>query len=237
MYSFEIFTSRQGSMRTFSKHYTKCKTVLIKFRKTLQDRRLPILKFSQDDPQINFLNFFTSKNIFITLQYSGDILRIFLKQTFVEYSSNILEALIRDYWNFPKDQHLLLSNHRLLTQKQLLHWGLLKKSFPLKCSLDVPNIATLREHKVNISGILRAGWGIFQRVKGVITRNLLYTTVYMGRIYCKIFTSALVCLLRNRVRDFCLKKPTIINESLVVFFIKRNKTTTPTAKQYFQVTF
>ena len=29
--------------------------------------------------------------------------------------------------------------------------------FP-KCSLDVPNIPTLREHSVNIPGILCAGW-------------------------------------------------------------------------------
>ena len=70
--------------------------------------RLPILKFSQDNPQYNFLNFLASKNIFITLQYSGDILEIFLEQTFVECSLNIMETLLRDYWNLPKDQHLLL---------------------------------------------------------------------------------------------------------------------------------
>ena len=62
---------------------------------------------------------------------------MFLKQTFVECSSNILETLPRDYWNLPKDQHLLLSNHTLLTQKQLFHQELLKKYFPLKCSLNV----------------------------------------------------------------------------------------------------
>ena len=118
---FEIFTSCQESMRAFSKHYSKCKTVSIKFRKTLQERRLPILKFSQDNPQNNYLNFSASKNIFITLQYLQDILGIFLKETFAECSSNILKKLLRDYWNLPKDQHLLLSNHTLLTQKQLFH--------------------------------------------------------------------------------------------------------------------
>ena len=123
---FEIFTSCQGSMGTFSKHYSKCKTVSIKFRKTLQERRLPILKFSQDNPQNNYLNFLASKNIFITLQYLQDILGIFLKETFVERSSNILKKLLRDYWNLPKDQHLLLSNHTLLTQKQLFHWEVFK---------------------------------------------------------------------------------------------------------------
>ena len=135
--SFEIFTRCQGSMGTFSKHCSKCKTVSIKFRKTLQERRLSILKFSQDNLQSNFLNFLTSKNIFITLQHSGDILGILLKQTFVEFSSNILETLLRDY-NLPKDRRLLLTNHTFLTQKQLSHQELLKKSFPLKCSLDVP---------------------------------------------------------------------------------------------------
>ena len=109
---FEIFASYQGSMRAFSKHYSKRKTVSVKFRKTLQERRLPILKFSQDNLQNNFLNFLTSKNVFITLQYSGDILEIFLKQTFLKCSSNILETLLRDYWNLPKSQHLLLfSDH------------------------------------------------------------------------------------------------------------------------------
>ena len=69
------------------------------------------------------------------MQYSGDI---FLKQTFVECSSNILKTLLRDYWNLPKDRHLLLSNYTLLTQKQLFYRELLKKPFPLKCYLNVP---------------------------------------------------------------------------------------------------
>ena len=99
---YEIFTSCQGSMRTFSKHYFKCKSASIKFRKTLQERRLPILRFSQDNPQNNFLNFLTSKSIFITSQYSGDTLGIFLKQTFVKCSSSILETLICNNWNLPK---------------------------------------------------------------------------------------------------------------------------------------
>ena len=94
----------------------------------------------------------TSKNIFITLQYSGDI------ETDNRGTFHILETLLSDYWNSPKDQHLLLSNHTLLTQKQLFHRELFKKSFPLKCSLDVPNIATLREHSANIPGTLRACW-------------------------------------------------------------------------------
>ena len=153
LYYFEIFTSYQRLMWTFSKHYSKCKTVSLKFRKTLQERRLPILKFSQDNQQNNFLNFLTSKNILITLQYSGDVLGIFLKQTFLGCPSNILETLPRDYWNLPKDQHLLLSNHTLLTQKQLFHRELLKKSFPLKYPLNVPWISRTLQ-----------GWGNSQRI-------------------------------------------------------------------------
>ena len=80
-----------------------------------------MLKVSQDNSQNNFLNFLTSKNIFITLQQSRDILGLFLKQTFVECSSNILETLLHDEWDLTKDQHLLLTNYTLLTQKQLFH--------------------------------------------------------------------------------------------------------------------
>ena len=144
-------------MGTFSKHYSKFKMVSINFRKTLQERRLQISTFWQDNPQNHVLNFLTSKNIFITLQYSRDMLGIILKQTFVECSTNILETLLRDYGNLPKDQHLLLPNHTLLTQKQLFHQELFN-SPNAQCSLDIPNIATLREHSANIPGILRVGW-------------------------------------------------------------------------------
>ena len=66
-----------------------------------------MLTFSQDNPQNNFLNFFTSKIIFITLQYSGDILGIFWKQTSVKCSMSILGTLLRDCWNLLKDQRFL----------------------------------------------------------------------------------------------------------------------------------
>ena len=129
---FEIFTSCQGSMRTFSKHYSKCKTVSIKFRKTLQERRLPILKFSQDNPQNNFLNFLTSKN-FITIfrGYLGNIFETNICEIFLEYSENITSWLLE----FAKK--ISLPNHTLLTQKQLFHRELFEKFFPLKCSLNV----------------------------------------------------------------------------------------------------
>ena len=138
----------------------------IKFRKTLEQRRLAILRFSQDNPQNNLSNFLTFKHFFITFQYFGDILGIFFKRTFVECSSNTLEKLFHDYWYLPKDQLLLLPNHTILTQKQLLNRELFKNCFSFKMfpksSLDVPSIATLREHSTNIPGILPAGWNSLQ---------------------------------------------------------------------------
>ena len=49
-----------------------------------------------------------------------------------------METLLCDYWNLPKDEHLLLSNHTLLTQRQHLYRKRFKNTFPLKCSLNVP---------------------------------------------------------------------------------------------------
>ena len=57
---------------------------------------------------------------------------------FVECFSNILETLLCDYWNLPKDQYLLSSNHTVLTQKQLFDREFFEKYFPLTCSLNAP---------------------------------------------------------------------------------------------------
>ena len=92
---FEIFTSGQGSMRTFSKHYSKYKTVSIKFRRTLQGRRLPILKLSQDNPQNNFLNFLTPKNTFLIFRgYPRNIFEADICGMFLENSGNITSWLL-----------------------------------------------------------------------------------------------------------------------------------------------
>ena len=61
--------------------------------------------------------------------------------------------------------------------------------FP-KCSMDVPNIATLREHSENIPGVLRAAWAIskeqsqfcvlvifFIKILKINTRNKIYRNV------------------------------------------------------------
>ena len=58
--------------------------------------------------------------------------------------------------------------------------------FP-KCSMDVPNIATLREHSENIPGVLLAAWAIskkqsqfyaliifFIKILKINTRNTFY---------------------------------------------------------------
>ena len=159
-------------MRSFSKHYSKCKAVSIKVRKLLQERRLPIVKFWQHNPQNNFLNFLTPKNIFITLQYTRDIFGIFLKHTFVECSSNILETLLRNFRNLRKDQHLLLSNHTLLTEKQLFHRELFQKSFALKCFLNVPWISKLLQRWWNTQGIFPK---YYMPAGDVPSKVLLYT--------------------------------------------------------------
>ena len=126
-------------------------TVSIMFRKTFQEKRLPILKISQNNSQNNFLNFLTSKKYFHNLTI---LLGVFLKQKFVECSSNTLETMFCEYWDLPKDQHLLMSNHTLLTQIQLFYRELFKNFFSCemfpKCSLNARNIATLREHTQRI---------------------------------------------------------------------------------------
>ena len=56
--------------------------------------------------------------------------------------------------------------------------------FP-KCSLDVLNIAMLREHSVNISGILRAGWviaTIVLNMKVIAIERKPYQSQYVIRL-------------------------------------------------------
>ena len=81
------------------------------------------------------------------------MLGIFLKQKFVEFSLNILEMLICNCCNLPKYQHMLSSNHTLLTQKQFCYREFSKKYFALTCFLNVPWMP----------GTLRC-WGNTQRI-------------------------------------------------------------------------
>ena len=71
-----------------------------KVQKNIAREELLILKCLQDN--LGFLSFLFDFIRIIILQYSGDILRIFLKQKFVECSTNILEILLCDQWNLPK---------------------------------------------------------------------------------------------------------------------------------------
>ena len=123
-----LFWNFLPAVKDRCEHYSKCKNVSIKFRKILQERRLPILIFSHDNPQKIFLNFLNPKNIFTALQYSRDILGIFLKQTLMECSSNILETITS--W--------LLGSAKIPEFCWTLHWEFSKNYFPLKCSLNVP---------------------------------------------------------------------------------------------------
>ena len=179
---FEIFTSYQRWMATFSKHHSKHKTVSIKFRKTFQERRLPIVKFSEDNPQNNFLNFLTSKTFFITLQYSGDILGIFLKRTFVECSSNVPQMYLKcspniTLWllEFAKRSAFVTIKSYTFNTKTTFPWRTFSKIFSFKMfpkySLDVPNIATLREHSANIPGICVPAGSL---LKISLTENSIY---------------------------------------------------------------
>ena len=59
-----------------------------KVQKNIAREQTANIKISLDDQENNFLNFLTSKNIFINLQYSKDVLGIFLKQIFLVYSGN-----------------------------------------------------------------------------------------------------------------------------------------------------
>ena len=77
---FEIFISFQGLMRTFSKHYSKCKTVSIKFRKTLQERRLQILSFTNI---LTYEKYFHNFTIF--KGYSWNIFETDIRGMFLEY--------------------------------------------------------------------------------------------------------------------------------------------------------
>ena len=69
---------------------------------------------------------------------------------FLEYSGNITSWLLEF-----SIINLVLSNHTLLTQKQLFHRDLSKKSFPVKCSLNVPWISWTLQHWTNTQRIFR----------------------------------------------------------------------------------
>ena len=60
-----------------------------KVLKTFQERRLPILKISQDNPQNNFLNFLNFHNCTIFRGYPWNIFEREIRGMFLECSGNI----------------------------------------------------------------------------------------------------------------------------------------------------
>ena len=127
--------------------------ISIKFRKAFKRWDCQCYKFHRITHKTIFWTCGLHENIFITLKHSGIILEMILKQTFMECSSDILETLLCDYWKLPKDQHLLLSHHTLLTQKQLFHGELFRNSFSLKCFLNVPRMSQTLERWGNTQQI------------------------------------------------------------------------------------
>ena len=94
----EDVTSYQGSMRTFSKHYSKCEMVSIKFRKTLQERRLPILNVHRIIHKTIFWTFDFKKCFHNFTKFRGYPWNIFetdICGTFLECSGNTTSWLLK----------------------------------------------------------------------------------------------------------------------------------------------
>ena len=111
-----------------------------------------MLKFSQDNPQNNFLNFLTIKNIFIPWY----IFEIDIRGMFLEYSENITSRLLELKMNICYYQVIHFKR-----KKQLFHRELFKKSFHVKWSLIIPGCPehcnaeeTLSEYSRNIASRL-----------------------------------------------------------------------------------
>ena len=119
------------------------KSIFNKVQKNIsrQETACQYWKFHRITHKTILCTFWLHENIFITLQCSGDILGIFLKKKFMEFSSNILGILPGVYWNLPKDQHFFSSNHTFLKQKQFFHQEFVKKYYIWRCSLNVPWIS------------------------------------------------------------------------------------------------
>ena len=91
---------------------------------------------------------------------------------FLEYSGHITSWLLE----FAKRSTFVIIKSYTLNTKTTFPSRTLKKIFSSKmfrkCSLDVPNTATLREHTANIPRILRAGWEVFVKPVEGLERTL-----------------------------------------------------------------
>ena len=97
---------------------------------------------------------------------------------FLEYSENITSSLLK----FAKrSTFVIIKSYTFNTKTTFPSRTLKKKSFKMfpKCSLDVPNIATFREHTSNIPGILRAGWDA-----PTTTENFVFYTLFLIFTLC-----------------------------------------------------
>ena len=152
-----IFTFCQLSSLNTKLFKTKWKMVSIKFRKTFKRWGCQYQKFHK------FKQFF-NKNIFVTLkilwecqwnEFETDIPGMLL-----EYSGNITLWLQK----FAKRSIFVIIKSYTFNTKSTFPLRTFYKIFFFKmspkCSLDVLNIVTLREHSVNIPGISRASWVI-----------------------------------------------------------------------------
>ena len=148
----------QGSMQTFSKHYFKYKTVSIMFRKTLQERILPILKFSQYNGKNNVFHFLTSKSFFVTLKYSGDSLGIFLKQTLVECSEEHSKNITSWLLDFVKKSTFISINLCTFNTKTTFHRKPFNKIFSFTWTKHCNAEGPLNEYSQNISCRLGGGF-------------------------------------------------------------------------------
>ena len=129
------------------------------------------------------------ENIFITLQYCEGILEIFWNRN-VECSSNILEILLCDYWNLPKNQHLLSPNHTLSVQKQrkvsiknFFKW-IFKNFFSTQMFPGCPEhcnaLGTLKEYSWN--NACRLGITKWKKNKKFRSLNQVYRRFWSNRV-------------------------------------------------------
>ena len=87
--------------------------------------------------------------------YPSNIFEIDICEMFFEYSGNITSQLLE----FAKRSTFVIIKSYTFNTKTTFPSRTFEKIFFFKCSLDVPNIAALREHTAKIPGILCADWG------------------------------------------------------------------------------
>ena len=127
---------------------------------------------------------------------------------FLEYSENITSWLLEF-----AIINSVLSNHTLLTQKQLFHRELSKKSFPVKCYPNVPWICWTLQHWRNTQRI-------FREYSGPAEYALKRTTVDSSSFYA---VDALETVMKSFYVDDLLTS--VESEEYSVDYIKRYRCT------------